>query len=191
MAIAPLSDIVLDVAGAADPIKRQQAAERLAKLAATARSAASDFSDMVGGHASSLPVSSAGAGVVLPPGGHFGLNEPYSSHTNKVYQKFEAVFLQNFVESMLPKDEDLFGDTASADISRSMMAEQLAQQLAKTGRLGIASKILAAHAPAGPHHAAAVPPPASSPPDHASSAVIPSGPLDIVPNLRKVPVSSG
>ncbi len=63
------------------------------------------------------------------------------------YRKFEAVLLQTFVQEILPKDEQLFGDAASADISRSMMAEQLANQLAKSDRIGIARMIEKAHAP--------------------------------------------
>lgn len=54
--------------------------------------------------------------------------------------------LQNFVEAMLPKDESFFGDAASADAYRSMMADQLATQLAKTGKLGIAKAIEGAEA---------------------------------------------
>ena len=69
----------------------------------------------------------------------------------KAYQKFEAVLLQNFVESILPKDSELFGDKNSADIYRSMMAEQLANQLAKSGSLGIAKQIMAAHPPGSSH----------------------------------------
>ena len=60
--------------------------------------------------------------------------------------------LQSFVENILPKDDNLFGDAASADMCRSMLAEQLAGQLAKGGVLGIAKMIKGAHPPlpAGP-----------------------------------------
>ncbi len=152
MAIAPLSDIVLDVAGAADPVRRQEATERLAKLAGAAPSAQPAFSDLL--HSSAVLHPSMPVGVAM--GSRLGPIDTRSASPNKVYQKFEAVFLQNFVEAMLPKDEELFGDAASADISRSMMAEQLAQQIAKTGKLGIASKIMAAHSATGSLHQAAV-----------------------------------
>ena len=63
------------------------------------------------------------------------------------YQKFEAVVLQNFVQNIMPKNEDLFGDGASADVCRSMLAEQIATQIARTGKLGIAHMIETAHPP--------------------------------------------
>jgi len=145
VAIAPLSDIVLDVAGAADPVKRQEAIERLAKLAGAPSPSAPVFSDMLMAHHAppSVKVSSPVASSFSPD--HLGSVDGDKAGKNKVYEKFEAVFLQNFIEAMLPKDEEIFGDAASADISRSMMAEQLAQQMAKTDKLGIVSKVLAAH----------------------------------------------
>ena len=78
------------------------------------------------------------------------------------YRKFEAVLLQNFVESMLPKDDESFGDAASAGIYRSMMAEQLANQIANAGGIGIAKAIEKAHPAGAPKAAAPVHPTASS-----------------------------
>jgi len=149
VAIAPLSDIVLDVAGAADPVKRQEAIERLAKLAGNASPSATVFSEILMAHNPPQPGkgSSPVASSFSPD--HLGSVDADRASKNKVYEKFEAVFLQNFIEAMLPKDEEIFGDAASADISRSMMAEQLAQQMAKTDKLGLVSKILAAHPSGG------------------------------------------
>jgi len=55
------------------------------------------------------------------------------------------VLLQNFVESILPKDDDLYGGKDSAGAFRSMMAEQLANQIAKAGGIGIAKAVEHAH----------------------------------------------
>ena len=77
------------------------------------------------------------------------------------YQKFEAVLLQSFVQEMLPKDDDLYGDAATGDAYRGMMAEQLANQLARSGRIGIAKMIEHAHGPSSPAH----PAPATPAPD--------------------------
>ncbi len=154
MAISPPSDIVLDVASAADPAKVRAATDRLARLAADPNAAASSFAEAL----AATQASSGAAARGVPPTTVAGLPDARDSIASgapkdplKVYQKFEAVLLQNFVEAVLPKDTDLFGDKNSADIYRSMMAEQLANQLAKSGRLGIAKEIMAAHPPHGGH----------------------------------------
>ncbi|WP_158808098.1 rod-binding protein [Beijerinckia sp. L45] len=151
MAISPPSDIVLDVASAADPAKVRAATERLAKLAADPTATIS-FSDALASTKSpAVTGSSTPAPTTAAPAGFADARDRMTTagpHDKlKAYQKFEAVLLQNFVESILPKDDELFGDKNSADIYRSMMAEQFANQLAKSGSLGIAKQIMAAHPP--------------------------------------------
>ena len=152
VAISPPSDIVLDVASAADPAQVRAATERLAKLAADPN-ATVGFADALASTKGLTPAKTATAPAAVP--GPAGLADARDSMSvsgphdkMKAYQKFEAVLLQNFVESILPKDSELFGDKNSADIYRSMMAEQFANQLAKSGSLGIAKQIMAAHPPA-------------------------------------------
>ena len=128
MSIAPPSDIILDVAQAADPQRLQAATSKLAQMATGRATVPDDFATLLNSTLAPLP-----ARVVAVP--------------NSPYRKFEAVLLQTFVQEILPKDDQLFGDAASADISRSMMAEQLANQLAKSDRIGIARMIEKAHAP--------------------------------------------
>ncbi len=147
MAISPPSDILLDVASAADPVKVRAATARLAKLAADPAASNEDFgkalasarADMKSGSMSAPPLVAASS----PAGGPTITRQP--THSKDVYQKFEAVLLQNFVESMLPKDDDVFGDKNTAGAYRSMMAEQLASQLAKAGGIGIAKAVEHAH----------------------------------------------
>ncbi len=67
------------------------------------------------------------------------------------------MLLQSFVESMLPKDDELYGGKETAGSFRSMMAEQLANQISKAGGVGIARAVEHAH----PAHAA--PPRAEQP----------------------------
>jgi flagellar protein FlgJ len=74
-------------------------------------------------------------------------------------RKFEAMVLQNFIENILPKNSELFGDAASADVARGMMAEQIANQLAKSGRIGIAKTVDQSVAKAEAAAAAAAVPP--------------------------------
>ncbi len=145
MAIQPPSDILLDVAGAADPAKVRAATLRLAKLAAEPAAVDKDFGK-------ALAAASAAGKATTPgvPAPHTTASDIVSlkrtpSHKGDVYQKFEAVLLQNFVESILPKDDDLYGDKTSASAYRSMMAEQLASQIAKAGGIGIAKAVEHAH----------------------------------------------
>jgi peptidoglycan hydrolase FlgJ len=152
VSIAPPSDIVLDVAQAADPARVQAAAAKLATLAGTNDI---DFSAVLQSHVKPIFTPAAQASVQAPEiaRGHQIATQPGSP-----YQKFEAVLLQNFMQSILPKDSDLFGDNFSADAYRSMMAEQLALQVAKTGRLGIAHAIEAKEEASHGHHEAAATP---------------------------------
>jgi flagellar protein FlgJ len=155
VAISPPSDIVLDVASAADPVKLRAATDRLAKLAADPAISGTSFSaslaaarEPVGTVQSSTTAFAASPGLANARG---ALGTVSHKDELKTYQKFEAVLLQNFVEAILPKDTELFGDKNSAEIYRSMMAEQFANQLAKSGSLGIAKQIMAAHSPNVPH----------------------------------------
>lgn len=152
MAISPPSDIVLDVASAADPAQVRAATERLARLAADPAAAAS-FSDTLAAIKKPVKQGEPTVAAFTSPGLASARDKIVNAapqDKTKAYQKFEAVLLQNFVEAMLPKDSELFGDKNSADIYRSMMAEQFANQLAKSGSLGIAKQIMAAHPPLAP-----------------------------------------
>lgn len=155
MAISPPSDLMLDVARAADPGKVREATARLAKLAADPAATNEGFGKALA--AASAPKDAAPA-TAKPAGA-----EPSAPATTgaasmrtrtepalDAYRKFEAVLLQNFVESILPKDDESFGDAASAGIYRSMMAEQLATQISKAGGIGIAAAIAKAHPAASP-----------------------------------------
>ena len=167
MAISPPSDLLLDVARAADPAKVREATAKLARLAADPSFANEGFGKALAAAKVDKPGASAPASAtkspVLLPGTAGSLRAAAQPKTD-TYKKFEAVLLQNFVESMLPKDDETFGDAASAGIYRSMMAEQLANQIANAGGIGIAKAIEKAH-PAVAHKTAASAPavqPASS-----------------------------
>ncbi len=164
MAIAPPSDILLDAARAADPVKVQAATARLAQLAADPAAANEGFAKALASAKAAVAGGGAPAAsstlLAATPSGSVGQRATVEAKGNgpktDTYQKFEAVLLQQFVESMLPKDEELFGDKTSAGVYRSMMAEQFATQLARSGGIGIAKAVAAAHpAPA--------PPPATEP----------------------------
>lgn len=121
MAVSLPTDIIMDVARAADPEKVQAARDRLAAYASQAPGQA--------GFAATLEASSSGgvrATTEMAP-----------------FQQFEAFVLQSFIENMLPEDnEAVYGNGLAGGMWKSMMAEQIANQLAKAGGIGIADRVL-------------------------------------------------
>ena len=121
MAVSLPTDIIMDVARAADPDRVQAARDRLSSYASQAPAATS--------FAATLDASPAGTARASAPAGPF--------------QQFEAFVLQSFLENMLPEDnEAVVGNGLAGGMWKSMMAEQLANQLAKAGGIGIADRIL-------------------------------------------------
>ena len=125
MAISPPSDLVLDVAMAADPDTLRAAAEKLRSMASGPRVTEGLSRE---NFASMQQASSAGSGnskaVVAP---------------NQAYKKFEAFMLQSFVESMFTGDNQaVFGQGIAGDYWKSMMAEAIASKMTDAGGIGIA-----------------------------------------------------
>lgn len=152
MIVASTPDVVLDVLEAADPAVQRAAAARLealksadagfaatmdgeiSKASATARAGADDS------RAKSVPSGPGSPNAAAP------VQVIKASSPTDVYRKFEAFVLQVFVETMLPKQsEDLFGKGTAGSVWRSMMAEQLGNQLAQGKGVGIAKQLAAAH----------------------------------------------
>ncbi|WP_417674548.1 rod-binding protein [Roseibium sp.] len=124
MAIAPPSDLVLDVVRAADPVERSVAAGKLQRLAAVGYADGSGFRSAIDDTMSSSFRANGSAGAT-------GSKSPA--------EKFEALVLHQFVETMLPDDAgDVFGKGATGEIWKSMLAEQVANQMAASGGIGIA-----------------------------------------------------
>ena len=148
MIVTPTSDLVLDVLDAADPVAQRTATAKLealkssdADFAATMDAAASKAADQ-----SAAQTTEAQSGIVNGPPVQV-IKKP---GPDEVYRKFEAFVLQTFVETMLPKEsEEVFGKGTAGGIWKSMLAEQLGNQLAKGKGIGIAKQLASAH-PAGP-----------------------------------------
>lgn len=63
----------------------------------------------------------------------------------KAHREFEAFVLQSFIEAMLPDGADnVFGKGIAGETWKSMMAEKLAREVAKSGHVGIAERIAGA-----------------------------------------------
>lgn len=148
MAINPPSDIVLDVAKAADPLAYRAAVDKLARIGTEAAGpAAAAFEEMLS-RADSPP-----AAEPLPPTDwrladlRARLTEDHNAQTasrSDPYRQFEAFVLQTFIESMLPKDANhVFGEGIAGSFWSSMLAEQIAKQMAEAGGLGIADTLTA------------------------------------------------
>lgn len=143
MAITPPSDIVLDVARAADPARLQLAVDRLQKLgngiAGTQFAAAVD---------EAAPAGLAGARekfAALAPAKLDNTASAVPSKTAKTMQQFEAQVIQTFIEQMMPEaTANNFGSGTAGGVWRSMLSEQIANQIAKAGGLGLREKVEAA-----------------------------------------------
>ncbi|MCI0466656.1 MAG: rod-binding protein [Beijerinckiaceae bacterium] len=135
MSITPVSDIVLDVARAADPARARAAAERLFGTSASGQAVSGGFSHILAASAASLQAPPAGIGGP-------GSSNPKVLHQvdtrTKAYKGLEQLVLKNLVETMLPKDSAaLFGSSTAGVIWRSMLAEQLASEIGKNADLGL------------------------------------------------------
>ncbi|MFI5010900.1 MAG: rod-binding protein [Hyphomicrobiales bacterium] len=199
MAINPPSDIVLDVARAADPLKLQAAALKL--TGAVDDDGANAFSDLVDG----LGSSSGPRPAVISTPGLIGLQTDFGAKAQqsdastglsgpamRPYREFEAFVLQSFIQSMLPQNADgIFGHGTAGEMWKAILAEQLGRQLAKGGGIGIAAKVFKAHpgaaAPSSAHNVGHGPPLAPRRPTLQVAALEPrmAEPLDIRPDADR------
>lgn len=153
MIVTPTADLVLDVLQAADPVTQRAAIAKLDAL----RPADADFeaalNSQVGeavARAGAEHSSATAAQVETGSLGSVNAVAPASlvkaAPPGDVYRKFEAFVLQVFVETMLPAQaQDFFGKGTAGSVWRSMLAEQLGNQLAQGKGIGIARQLAAAH----------------------------------------------
>ena len=148
MSIQPPSDIVLDVANAADPAKALAATERLARLSAGTPVPPGGFASALGAAAQPTGDTALRTRLAMSGAPTDVINKPVDPRA-KAYKGLEALVLQNLVETMLPKDAGAyFGKDAGGDQWRSMLAQKIGEQLSTRMDLGIASKAAAIHLPA-------------------------------------------
>lgn len=150
MTVAPVPDLILDVMAAADPAARNAATTKLERLTPASGDFAASMADTAKfATTDGAAESTAATGNLLPGGGHATFVKTDTS-SNAVYRKFEAFVLQMFVETMLPQNaNEIFGKGTAGTIWRSMMAEQLGNEMAKGGGIGIAKQLAKSRAAAG------------------------------------------
>lgn len=130
MAIKPPSDIVLDVVRAADPARRQAAVDKLTGQPGT-DATRHEFASFVG------DVRSAGQAGACGPRQNAG-------EVPDAYRNFEAFFIQSFVENMLPKGSEAnYGTGTAGEVWRSQLAEKIGTEIAESGGIGVADRLLA------------------------------------------------
>jgi peptidoglycan hydrolase FlgJ len=145
MAFNPRTDVVMEVLSAADPSRASLAAQRLSALA-DSNAPAPDFStdlERAAGSPTAIPAplenaADARSRLAEIPGGPDKLG--------RAKTQFEAMMLNSFVGELLPKDASaVFGQGTAGDMWRSMLAEQVSLQIAKSGKLGLARRLFATH----------------------------------------------
>jgi peptidoglycan hydrolase FlgJ len=145
MAFNPRTDVVLEVASAADPSRATLATQRLNALAGSNAPAADFAADLD-------RAAKPGSATTTPlPGGADARSRLAEAQggPDKMKQaktQFEAMMLNSFVSELLPKDTgEVFGQGTAGDMWRSMLAEQVSNQIAKSGKLGLARRLFATH----------------------------------------------
>jgi hypothetical protein len=135
MAIAPTSDLILDVARAADPQRAMATTRALTDAAAGAS----------GGFASTLAEFS-------PSLTRYGYRNPSATPSppetpaHKAAVGLESVLLKNFVDQMLPKDAaGVFGSGVAGDVWKGMLSDKIADEVAKSGALKLAERLFESH----------------------------------------------
>ncbi|MGA2794352.1 MAG: rod-binding protein [Roseiarcus sp.] len=161
MAIKPSSDIILEVLKAADPVRAQATTQRLVALGAGSVDAADDFTKVLDATEQSPvggPEIAANAGGMRDRLTGVGLDAASDQKAARVQIEFEASILKTFVDAILPKDEtNVYGQGTAGDIWKSMLADQIARQIAKSGAFGISKRLFATHPLSGHDHSAASP----------------------------------
>jgi peptidoglycan hydrolase FlgJ len=145
MTFNPPTDVILEVASAADPSRATLAAQRLSALAGS-NAPAADF-------AANLDRAASTASATMPPlanaadiRSHMRAAPGGPDKLSQAKTQFEAMMLSSFVGELLPKDTgEVFGQGMAGDMWRSMLAEQVSTQIAKSGKLGLARRLFATH----------------------------------------------
>ena len=148
MTVAPVQDLIVDVMAAADPVAQRMAAARLERLGSSAdqnfAAAVDQKIEAAGlrqGEASAVDGDMGDGSAPIDGPGRAPIVKAMNSNS-AVYRKFEAFVLQMFVELMLPKDAtNVFGKGTAGTIWRSMMAEQIGNEMARGNGVGIAKQL--------------------------------------------------
>jgi len=152
MAIQPVSDLILDVINQADPAQSQAATRALKAPAVVSKDLPVAQPAWASNTAFSQTLAEADKAVETLQAkaeetktAALSEQNRYSSklETMDLGEKLEGAVLQTFVKSMLPKEMDtVYGGGTAGSMWKGLMAEQLANQMARTGAVGLADILL-------------------------------------------------
>lgn len=138
MAIKPVTDIVLEVAMAADPARAQAAKQKLLEIG---DSTLGSFGDVLSAQA---PARGPYTGRWSPEAEARFFSAPTGAAVSgkggmdEAKRGLETMMAKMMVETMLPKDGgQFFGKDNAGGVWRSMLADKLAAELTKGKGLGI------------------------------------------------------
>lgn len=146
MSIFPATDLVSEVAHAADPQRLDAAVTRLTELSSARVRSKEDFGNLIDGVGEASISAARGANSSATPdvvavaraqAGALSSARPGHARASDVIEKFEAYIIQTSLETLLPRSEGLFGQSTAGGVWRSMIAEQLGNQIAKAGGVGL------------------------------------------------------
>lgn len=147
MSIQPPSDLILDVARNADSSREAAAVRRLEALAAPRDASAGNFASTLDQLGATQKPSGPPISATPALQAHYAKGTVKSGDRSaQVAQDFEASLLGSLVNEMMPKEASaVYGQGVAGDVWKSMLAEQVAHQLAKSGALGLARRLFATH----------------------------------------------
>ena len=133
MSISPPSDIVLDVARAADATHVREAAARLGATAPVDGA----FEATLATEAKPPPRASAAPPPVPPPAA-----KASDAHgAPAAYRDFEGMVLATLLESAMPQDSTLFGEGTGGSVWSSVFMQEVGKAIAANGGIGIAASL--------------------------------------------------
>ena len=144
MGLNPASDVILEVARAADPTRAAAVTQRLDALGSAP--VGTDFANVLDRTAGAVTPSPVQA--PRPPDLRARLTTGVDApdKASKAETQFESVMLNAFINELLPKEApDAFGQGLSGQMWRSLLAEKIANQIAGSGALGLGSRLFATH----------------------------------------------
>jgi flagellar protein FlgJ len=127
VSISPPSDIILDVARAADPAALRVATARLAPAPAPA----GKFD---------AALAAEGPRPVLS-GATLRAEPQLPSSIPTAYRDFEAMILASLITSAMPEDETLFGSGTAGGVWKSVFVQEVGKAVAARGGVGIAAAL--------------------------------------------------
>jgi hypothetical protein len=166
VAINPSSDLVLGAVLAADPTRYRAAAQRLQRLggmegAEAAAGAASPWqatATAAGDPPAPAPSPAPGRAMADQPAGLPRSAAARAGKAPDAFAKLEAFVLQTFIQTMLPANSAaLFGKGTAGEVWKSMLAEKLGDELARSNQIGLAKRLAAGRIGAMSGAAAAAP----------------------------------